>query len=179
MDSENKIIKALKGENQEEIDYAFNFIYNKYSKLVYTCIFAIVRDTRDAEELTNDTFLRLFSNRYTICEQKNLKFYIISIAKHLAIDFYRKKKLEVILDEKFVYECATSQPTSTLKELKEVFCKYISKEDAEIIFTHIIFGETFQAIASHSRTSIHTVKSRYFRAINKLRKEMRPENEEL
>ena len=34
MDSENKIIKALKGENQEEIDYAFNFIYNKYSKIL-------------------------------------------------------------------------------------------------------------------------------------------------
>lgn len=55
--------------------------------------------------------------------------------------------------------------------------QHLSKEETEIILAHIVFGETFQDISNYYNVSIHTIKSKYFRAIKKFQKEMRDDCE--
>lgn len=92
MDSEILAVRALKGNKQNDIDEAFCYLYKKYCKLVYTCILALVKDSRDAEELTDDTFVKVFNNREKICEERNFKFYLVTIAKNLQLIFLERNK---------------------------------------------------------------------------------------
>ena len=173
MNSEILAVQALKGDNPDEIDEAFCYLYEKYCKLIYTCIFAIVKDSRDAEELTNDTFVKVFNNRQKLCEQKNFKYYLVTVAKNLAIDFLKHKRITIVLDEEYIYNCIQSKKHEELVDIKNDLLEYLSQLEVEIILSHIIFGETFQEIASFYNLSIHTIKTKYFRALKKLQREMR------
>lgn len=172
MNSDIIAIHTLKGNNEQEIDLAFQYLYDKYSKLVYVCILTLVGDKRDAEELTNDTFVRVFNNRKLLIEQKNIKYYIVTIAKNLAIDFLRKKRVEIVLDNDFVFSCVDTPKPAELESIIDALAKYLKDDETEIVLKHIIFGESFREIAEEYDKSIHTIKTKYFRAINKIHKEM-------
>ena len=177
MDSEILAVRALKGNKQNDVDEAFCYLYKKYCKLVYTCILALVKDSRDAEELTDDTFVKVFNNREKICEERNFKFYLVTIAKNLAIDFLRKKQTEIVLDEDYIFNCVQSEDQKEWFDIRHDMLQHLSKEETEIILAHIVFGETFQDISNYYNVSIHTIKSKYFRAIKKFQKEMRDDCE--
>lgn len=166
-------VSALKGDNEDDIDSAFCYLYEKYCKLVYTCIVSIVNDSRDAEELTNDTFVKVFNNRHNLCEYKNFKYYLITVAKNISIDFLRKKRIEVVLDEEYIYNCIQLENHKEIHDIKNDMLQYLSQESTELIISHIVFGNTFKEMSTHYNLSIHTVKTKYFRALRELQKKMK------
>ena len=94
------LIKKLKSYNEEDIRYSFNCVYNKYFKLVCFCISQYVSSKEDVEEIANDTFISLFNNIDKLQENKNLKYYLLTIAKNNAISFLRKySKYSSLSDE--------------------------------------------------------------------------------
>lgn len=173
MNSEKNFIKALKGNNEIDVDSAFSYFYNKYCRLAYICILSIIKDKRDAEELTDDTFIKLFNNRHYISEKENIKYYIVTIAKNLAIDFLRKKHVDIVLNEEYVFNCVGSNNVDELTLLKDKLSPYLSISDCNIVIEHIVFASTFKEIAVYYKLPLSTVKTRYFRAIKKLQNEMR------
>lgn len=179
MNSDKEAINKLKGYDEFEIDAAFNYIYDKYSKLVYTYILAMIKDTRDAEELTNDTFIKLFNKKEKLCDNRNLKYYILTIAKNTTIDFVRKNKMEIVLDDEYIFKCASTSTEGSLKAIRDFLCNYVDVFDVDIMMAHIIFNETFDAIAKYYKLSIHTVKTRYFRAVNKIKIDLREEYDKI
>ena len=60
----------------------------QYDKIYYYCYFK-VKNTQLAEDLTQETFLKFFSQSTYISRGKRLA-YLYTIAKHLCIDTYRK-----------------------------------------------------------------------------------------
>ncbi len=173
MNSEKYLIKALKGNNEIDVDSAFSYLYEKYCRLVYICILSMVKDRRDAEELTDDTFIKLFNNRYNLRDSDNIKYYIVTIAKNVALDFLKKKRLDVVLNEEYVFNCASVDDVDELSNLKDKLSIYLSDLDRDIVIQHIVFGSTFKEIAMYNKLPLSTVKTRYFRAIKKLQSEMR------
>ena len=105
------------------------------------------------------------------------KFYLVTIAKNLAIDFLRKKQTEIVLDEDYIFNCVQSEDQKEWFDIRHDMLQHLSKEETEIILAHIVFGETFQDISNYYNVSIHTIKSKYFRAIKKFQKEMRDDCE--
>lgn len=173
MNSDRQAIKALKGNNKCEIDMAFNFIYDKYCRLIFLCILTMVKDKRDAEELTNDVFIKVFNNRHRLCEEKNIKYYLVTIAKNIAIDFLKRKRIEIILNEEYVFNCVVNSTNDELSNIKDELKLYVNELDSEIIIEHIIFGFKFSEISQYHHLPLSNIKTKYFRAINKIRKEMR------
>ena len=90
-----------------------------------------------------------------------------------AIDFLKHKRITIVLDEEYIYNCIQSEKHEELVDIKNDLLEYLSQLEVEIILSHIIFGETFQEIASFYNLSIHTIKTKYFRALKKLQREMR------
>lgn len=82
-------------ETQEESD-KFTQLYEEYRFPVMNILTSIVHDHWIAEELTQDTFLKLSHHMHKVGEvkEKETKYYIITIAKHLAYDYLNKKKQE-------------------------------------------------------------------------------------
>ncbi len=176
MDFEKLAIKALKGNDREEINAAFNFLYEKYCKLVYVSIKGLVPDSRDAEELTDDTFIKIFNNRKRLCETKNIKYYIMMTAKNVAYDFKRKRKIHIIYDDDIVYTSPNKSKNKEIEEISSEFAKHISLEDIDIIMRHILHEETFKEIGEALDKPTSTIKTRYFRAIDKLHSEIGDED---
>lgn len=80
-------------DTSEERD-KFQLLYEKYRSLIFYILKSIVHDSWVAEDLTQDTFLKLSRhlNKIGKIEQPETRYYIVTIAKHLAFDYLRKEK---------------------------------------------------------------------------------------
>lgn len=173
MDSEKNAIKDIKGDNILDIEEAFQYLYNKYSRLVFFCILSMIKDRRDAEELTNDVFIRIFNNRKNLCEEKNIKYYIITVARNHTIDFLKKKNLDVVLNNEYILNYEMKSKNDNLPRILCFINEHLTDIESKIVIEHLVFEYKFKEIAAHYNLSIDTVKTKYFRSIKKLHKEMR------
>lgn len=77
----------------------FACLLDKYSHPVHTLIFKIVRSREDAEELTQDVFLKVFKNLSSFKGDCGFSTWIYRIAYNTAISSVRKKKHEYLAIE--------------------------------------------------------------------------------
>ncbi len=65
-------------------------LYDKYGRIVYALIFRIVRDTGVAEDLSQETFLRVWNRVQAFDHEKGaLGPWILTVARNRAIDYLR------------------------------------------------------------------------------------------
>jgi RNA polymerase sigma-70 factor, ECF subfamily len=74
-------------------------LYEKYFQDVYQYLLFFTNSQNEAEDLTQDTFIRVFKSYPLFNHRSSVKTWIISIAKRTAIDHYRKKKWISLLPE--------------------------------------------------------------------------------
>lgn len=175
MDLNKLVVKDLKSNDESTIRYTFNCVYNKYYKLVCFCISQYVKSKEDIEEIANDSFLNFFNSIKKLDENKNIKYYLLVIAKNNAISFLRKNSKYVTLTDealKFIPYEQTYESNEIIEKLKNI----LSKDELYIVVEHLIIGSTFKEIASDNNISINTIMSKYQRAIKKAYKYLKEEN---
>ena len=89
--TDSDILNALKrGER-----FGYEALVARYGQMVFTIIVRIVADEARAEELTQDTFIRVFETigRYD-AQQTSLSTWLCRIAYQLAIDELRRRKAD-------------------------------------------------------------------------------------
>ena len=69
----------------------FDALYEQHFQRVYQYIFYMVSDTNLAEDLTQETFLRVYNGKFR--QEAAMSTYIRQIARNLVYDYYRKKAL--------------------------------------------------------------------------------------
>lgn len=75
----------------------FNKLYNEYHKYVLNQISFKINDNELAQEITNDIFMRIYNTLDKFDEGKaSMKTWITSITRNAIIDFYRKRKIEML-----------------------------------------------------------------------------------
>lgn len=72
-------------------------LYDQYFDDVYHYLLYFTNSHIEAEDLTQDTFIKVMRNYEGFRQQSSLKTWILTIAKRTAIDHYRKKKIISIL----------------------------------------------------------------------------------
>lgn len=86
---ESQLLKAAKSGETE----AFGEIYERYAKLIFKYLYSQLSSREDAEDLTEDVFLRVWDSlgRY---QDKGFPFsaYLFRIARNALIDHYRRSK---------------------------------------------------------------------------------------
>ena len=75
-----------------DINYKFKTIYEKESDAIFRFCLVRVSDREQALDITQETFLRLWQNLFEGKEIRNERAFTFTIANHLIIDWYRKKK---------------------------------------------------------------------------------------
>lgn len=71
---------------------AFEACVRKYARLVYACIYAIVKQHEEAEDLTQETFVRAMRFRVRLREPQKFPQWLLAIARNLARDALRRRK---------------------------------------------------------------------------------------
>lgn len=74
---------------------AFRLLVNQYQHMVYTLCYQITQNQLDAEETTQDTFVKIFLSIKSFQEKSKLSSWIYRIGYNTAISKCRLKKTEV------------------------------------------------------------------------------------
>ena len=93
MDKDEQIVEAVKSGQRE----GQHLMVSRYGQMIFAMIARQVTDTMDAEELTQDTFMRAFSNigRYDP-RRASLGTWLSRIAYHLTLDFLKRRQPVII-----------------------------------------------------------------------------------
>lgn len=139
-----------------------NDIVKKYLTPVYSFVFRLVQDKDLAEDITQETFIKVWKK---IDEKQNVRAFLFTVARNLAFDHFRKDKVEYFDDEMEVPDTGPLAPEILDNEeiIKKIEHKYL-----EIIMLHDIEDMTFEEIAEIVGRPMNTVKSQYRRALHDL-----------
>ena len=181
MKLEDLFLLAKKGDGR-----AFEQIVLQTERAVYNLALSIVKKEEDAEDVTQETYLRLWRAASELKLESSLKLYILRTARNLALDLIRKNSKRdeidtVILDAEgeFEIDIADDSPDSRPDESylrkieKEVVRQSIEELPSaarEIIVLRDIEGLSYTEIAEMLGLAEGTLKSKLFRARERLRK---------
>jgi RNA polymerase sigma-70 factor (ECF subfamily) len=72
----------------------FDEIYFEHYKMVFNLALQYVQNMEDAEEITQDVFVKVFDNLNTFKKQSSLKTWIYRMAINQSLDFIKAKKAQ-------------------------------------------------------------------------------------
>lgn len=69
-------------------------LYEEHKQALYFFVYAYLRHRESAEEIVQDTFLKLWENRQTLRPDADPRAYLFQVAKHATLDALRRQKVE-------------------------------------------------------------------------------------
>ncbi len=91
-EDELKLIERAKAGD----DRAFDRLAQRYRKSVYYLIFRMVRNAEDAEDLTQDTFVKSYGSITKFDPRFAFSTWLFRIATNNCIDFLRKRRMQML-----------------------------------------------------------------------------------
>lgn len=147
-------------------------IYQAYGGLMYAVIYDMTGQREDAQDLVSDFFIRLWDRADTYRFGGKHKAWLMTIARNMTIDFLRKQRREIAVEElPPVQEEGvdfTEEVVGNLS-LREAM-SLLKPGEAEVIDLKVLGGFTFQEIAKMTEKPMGTVSWLYRQGIKKLRK---------
>jgi RNA polymerase sigma-70 factor, ECF subfamily len=74
------------------MDSVFDELYQKYHQDVFQFLFYLVRNKEQAEDLVQEVYIRVLKSYNRFEGRSSEKTWLFSIARNVAIDFFRKQK---------------------------------------------------------------------------------------
>lgn len=171
--SESEISFVNRLKNREE--RAFAELYDKYHTALYGILFKIVNDIEEAENLLQDSFVKIWKSIESYDAEKGRLFtWMLNIARNTALNHLRSVKnielVEIQNSETSVYSTWISVSP---EEPEEFFIKeQIARMDfalRQVIDMIYYWGYTQQETAEKLNLPLGTVKTRTRTALNYLR----------
>ncbi len=177
---------------QEDDCEAFDEIVARYKDGIYNYIWRMISNREDAEDLTQEVFVRAFVAIKSFRRESKLRTWLYKIATNLCVDKYRRAGLgkQIVIplergrhdaegckpfdlpdnthDPQRVYERAALQA-----EVQKALSRLPEKLRAAIVL-YDLEGMSYQEIAGALGCPVGTVKSRIFNARMRLRDLLKP-----
>ena len=165
-------------------DTAFVSLVKKYQKQVHALAWRKIGDFHIAEEITQDTFLKVYQKLSTLKDPNQFSGWLYVIATRQCLSWLRKKRIKTEtledadtewIDEeaysRYVVEEHAKVTTETQREVvKKLLAKL--KESERTVMTLHYFGEmTVEEISRFLGVSTSAIKLRLHRARQRLKKE--------
>ncbi len=179
--------KDLVARCRDGQDDAWRELVDRFGPKVYAIAYHFTLKREDAEELSQEIFLKLFENLHRYDGGFPLVAWILSVSRNLCIDRYRRKKREKsfrFVSDEAVTALLTSDddPASAAlkKERTQILFSALSDvpEDlAEILILRDLNGLAYDEIGKALELPEGTVKSRLFRARAEVARKIRERHE--
>lgn len=168
---------------------ALRVLFNRHRDKIFTSIIILVKDRAVAEDVFQDTFVKVIDTLNLGKYREEGKFlpWAMRIAHNLCIDYFRKgKKMPKvtvdedkdvfsfinILEETVEDEMIKNQSHSKLR----VLIQHLPDEQREVLVLRHYSGLSFKEIAEQTGVSINTALGRMRYALNNLRKMVKQNN---
>jgi RNA polymerase sigma-70 factor (ECF subfamily) len=152
---------------------AFREFYEKTKTSVYGFALSIIKNTHDAEDVTQSTYVSIYHNAKNYQNRGKAMAWVLTIAKNLCLEKMRKDKREESLPEFSDYTARFSEKMNFDEKLLVEFClNSLKLNERKIVVLHVISGLRHREIAKLLDMPLGTVLSTYHRAINKIKKHL-------
>jgi len=179
-DNGDEILIRLMAEGDQA---ALGMLYEQRGRLIYSLVYRMLGDAADAEEVTQDVFLRVWNNAGRFdAKQASALGWVVAVARHMAIDRMRSraasaKKKERSLDGTGIAETVADghDDPSVLAEQSETAAFVMGALDSlgddhrRVIDLSYYEGLSHSKIAERIGAPLGTVKTRIRSAIDQLR----------
>jgi len=181
-DETDLVARCRKGD-----DDAWRELVDRFGPKVYAIAYHFTLKREDAEELSQEIFLKLFENLHRYDGGFPLVAWVLSVSRNLCIDRYRRKKREKsfrFLSDDAVTALLKSEDDpagmALKKERTHLLFSALSEipEDlAEILILRDLNGMAYDEIGTALELPEGTVKSRLFRARAEVARRIRERHE--
>lgn len=178
---ETDIIRSYIKELQKNSHKAFNVIYDMYADKLYGFVLAHTKSQQIAEDIVQETFLKLWKIRGSISLDGSLQSLLFAISKNKIIDNFRTQINQVEF-ETFVeyFEDENFNENEIEKKLNyddflislKLSKKVLSERQLEIFELSRTNGKSIEEIAERLNLSEQTVKNQLSSSLKKIRQQL-------
>lgn len=165
-------------------------LIERHQNRLYSYIFVMVKDRHLADDIFQDTFVKVIHTLKTGSYSDEGKFiqWVMRIAHNLVIDHFRKAKKVSFAEPKLAYQdvltnLKVTDPsfedeliTQQIHEDIRGLIDYLPDEQKEVLYLRCYSGLSFKEIAEQTDVSINTALGRMRYALINLRKLIRKNN---
>lgn len=170
---DKELLEKIK--NPETTSYGFNLLVRAYQQRVYWHVRKMVIDHDDADDLTQEVFIKVHKAIGSFREDSQLFTWIYRIATNECLTFLNKKRRRFFLPlEDVGKELSAKVDTSDdisgediQKKLQKALLKLPDKQ--RLVFNMKYFDElSYEDIAEITSTSVGALKASYHHAVKKI-----------
>ena len=168
--NEYDLIEAFK----EGDEFAFVSLYNRFKSPVFAFSYKMLMDRDQAEDVMQETFLRVYENRDRLMKTSAFKSWVFTIARNQCLNHIWKAGRQVAMSQDALENLASSEtPLSKMDKSEQVafvtaFLHELKPEYREVLILREYQNLNYEEIAAVTRSSLSSVKSRLFKARRKL-----------
>jgi len=178
---EKQILELLK--NEEGLTQAFNLIVRTYSERLYLSIRRMVSCHEDADDILQDTFVKVWRYLPGFREESSLYTWLYRIAINTTITFLRKEKARMVLSlsdyGEYVDSRMEGDTTFDGNELQRCLHKAVATlpPKQRIVFVMRYFEERkYEEIAEALGGTVGSLKASYHHAYLKITEQLKTED---
>ncbi len=161
--------------NPDTASYGFNLLVRAYQQRVYWLVRKMVIDHDDANDLTQEVFIKVHKYLHTFREDAQLYTWIFRIATNECLTFLNKKRRRFFLPIEDVghqlSQKIDSSPDLSGDEIQKKLQKAILKlpDKQRLVFNMKYFDEmSYEDMSEVTNTSVGALKASYHHAVKKI-----------
>ncbi len=178
---------------QQGRERAFRELVRRYERPVFSLILRMVRDRETAEDLAQDTFIKVLNHLDRYSPEFKFSSWLFKIANNVAIDFLRRRRLPTISIDGSPHATTAADRDASVLELEadqedaleelasrelgsaiELAIARLRPEYRACILLRHVEGRSYEEIAATLDLPLGTVKTYIHRARHELRRALEP-----
>jgi len=164
LDKEKLKRKFIRGNKR-----AFDTIYSDYSKVMYSICLRYTKNTDEACDILQDSFIKIYEKRKSFNPDYELGSWIKRIVINTAIDHFNKNKKTILVEDESFFEEEDNSTieidnSTDLKSQLIVALQNLPEGYRTVFNLYVLDNLTHQEIADYLKISISTSKSQLSRA---------------
>jgi len=171
MEDQDLVAAFIKGE-----DEAFEGLMAKYQRPLFYLVRAMVRDTEEAKDITQDAFIKAFNNLHRLKKRDQFKSWLFKIAVNRVRDHFRSKKEKEEFDPSMESDLPSLEARCIQIDLKEKIREEMDglpSRQKEVFILRIFQDLDFKEIAQILEIRSKTARAHFHFALKKLREQLR------
>lgn len=158
----------------KQADDAFSELYDRHSPRVFAYCRRFLGNKEEAQDVLQDTFIRLYKSSYSDREMTNVPAFILTIARNLCVNSQKKKKPLVSYEDYMDVRENHSKDEDELLNLIKMAMEVLPDDYREVFILREYEGLSYLDIANITDSTMSNVKVRIFRAKQKIKEILAP-----
>lgn len=159
---------------------AYSYLVNRYSDMVYSLVFKLLKNQADAEDLSQEVFIAAFKSLPAFKGSAKFSTWLYRIAYNKAVSELRKNNPELLTEKESFLEnrggaefqnSGLSDEEEAIAQLQKAI-RDLSQEEQLLIMLHYFENQSIEEISQVTRLSESNVKVKLFRTRKKLKEQL-------